>query len=456
MQTLDGHMSPVEALRHWPEGRPLAALVTSTADARWGRWSMLAQPERTIAAHTAEDALRAIEHAANDGGTWIVALSYELGAAFEPRALPRHRAPSDGWPLATLVRCGPSLEFRLEEGGQQWSWGLPTHGDGTHADAAHLAAEIIARAGSGTHAAERASITGLDADITRADYERMVARAVELVRAGDIFQANIAQRFSARWTGSPRAVMRAALQAATPRYGAYLETPTHALVGMSPELFLDVDRRAGTAVTRPIKGTRAFHEDPAELMASAKEAAELHMIVDLMRNDLGRIAVAGGVRVDASRALESHATVHHCVAEISARLRPGITATEILRATFPPGSVTGAPKVRAMQVIDELEPCARGPYCGAVGLISPERIALNVSIRTIAMAREGADGGVLRYGAGCGIVAESEPRNEYEESLHKSAVLLRTAHMLGNLGNTAGSGAGAGTGISATGAARAS
>jgi anthranilate/para-aminobenzoate synthase component I len=201
----------------------------------------------------------------------------------------------------------------------------------------------------------------LDADITRADYERMVARAVELVRAGDIIQANIAQRFSARWTGSPRAVMRAALQAATPRYGAYLETPTHALVGMSPELFLDVDRRAGTAVTRPIKGTRAFHEDPAELMASAKEAAELHMIVDLMRNDLGRIAVAGGVRVDASRALESHATVHHCVAEISARLRPGITATEILRATFPPGSVTGAPKVRAMQVIDELEPCARGP-----------------------------------------------------------------------------------------------
>jgi para-aminobenzoate synthetase/4-amino-4-deoxychorismate lyase len=250
--------------------------------------------------------------------------------------------------------------------------------------------------------------------------------------------------------------MRAALQAATPRYGAYLETPTHALVGMSPELFLDVDRRAGTAVTRPIKGTRAFHEDPAELMASAKEAAELHMIVDLMRNDLGRIAVAGGVRVDASRALESHATVHHCVAEISARLHPGITATEILRATFPPGSVTGAPKVRAMQVIDELEPCARGPYCGAVGLISPDRIALNVSIRTIAMAREGAEGGVLRYGAGCGIVAESEPRNEYEESLHKSAVLLRTAHMLGNLGTTAGSGAGAGTGISATGAVRAS
>jgi hypothetical protein len=106
---------------------------------------MLAQPERTIAAHTAEDAVRAIEHAANDGGTWIVALSYELGAAFEPRALPRHRAPSDGWPLATLVRCGPSLEFRLEEGGEHWSWGLPEHGDGIHAEAAHLAAEIIAR-----------------------------------------------------------------------------------------------------------------------------------------------------------------------------------------------------------------------------------------------------------------------------------------------------------------------
>ena len=116
-----------------------------------------------------------------------------------------------------------------------------------------------------------------------------------------------------------------------------------------------------------------------------------------MRNDLGRVAAMGGVRVRDARAIESHETVHHAVAEVEAALRPGTTLAALLRATFPPGSVTGAPKVRAMQVIDELEPCARGPYCGAIGLVTPERCALNVAIRTIAMARDaaGADGVVV-------------------------------------------------------------
>jgi anthranilate/para-aminobenzoate synthase component I len=136
------------------------------------------------------------------------------------------------------------------------------------------------------------------------------------------------------------------------------------------------------------------------------------------------------VRVDVARAIESHETVLHGVAEVSATLRPGTGPVELLRASFPPGSVTGAPKVRAMQVIDALEPCPRGPYCGAVGLLSPDRIALNVAIRTITLSGASPGGGTLRYSAGCGIVADSVPRAEYEESLHKSAVLLRTAHAL--------------------------
>jgi para-aminobenzoate synthetase/4-amino-4-deoxychorismate lyase len=258
----------------------------------------------------------------------------------------------------------------------------------------------------------------------------MVAEAVSLVHAGDVFQANIAQRFSARWQGARRAIMRAALGAARPRYGAWIESPGHALASMSPELFLEVDRRSGRAVTRPVKGTRPAHESPAALAASEKDAAELHMIVDLMRNDLGRVAAPGSVRVDVARAIESHETVLHGVAEVSATLRPGTGPVELLRASFPPGSVTGAPKVRAMQVIDALEPCPRGPYCGAVGLLSPDRIALNVAIRTIALSGASPGGGTLRYSAGCGIVADSVPRAEYEESLHKSAVLLRTAHAL--------------------------
>jgi anthranilate/para-aminobenzoate synthase component I len=151
------------------------------------------------------------------------------------------------------------------------------------------------------------------------------------------------------------------------------------------------------------------------------------MIVDLMRNDLGRACVPGSVQVTSSRELERHETVHHAAAEIRGTLRPGTCLVDLLRATFPPGSVTGAPKVRAMQVIDELEPCARGPYCGAIGLVSPGRIALNVAIRTIALAGTDGGSGALRYLAGCGIVAESDPRHEHEESLHKSAVLVRTA-----------------------------
>jgi anthranilate/para-aminobenzoate synthase component I len=298
------------------------------------------------------------------------------------------------------------------------------------AEAAALVAAISERIERGERDECNAVISSLESDITRAEFESMVARAVELIHAGDIFQANIAQRFSAHWQGSPRAILRAAMQAGRPRYGAYLETRTHALVSMSPELFVEVDRLAGRAITRPIKGTRAFHEDPRELLASSKDAAELHMIVDLMRNDLGRIAIPGGVRVTASRKVESHETVHHCVAEIEAILRPNLSVVEMLRATFPPGSITGAPKVRAMQVIDELEPVARGPYCGTVGLISPTAVTLNVAIRTIALHHTDADGGTLRYSAGCGIVAESQPRHEYEESLHKCAVLLRTAHAL--------------------------
>ncbi|RLT00649.1 MAG: anthranilate synthase component I family protein [Planctomycetota bacterium] len=419
MQSLHWKFTPETVLAHWPRQRALAALATGTADGRWGRWTVLAEPSRVVTAMTAEDALRAIDAASTDGATWIAALSYELGGAFEPRAYPRHRAPADGWPMATLACC----EARLLYDHESQTWQMSEQ-------AAGLAAEIHDRVQRGERDECRAAISGLEPDITRAEFEAMVARAVELIHAGDIFQANITQRFSAQWQGSPRAILRAAMHAGRPRYGAYLETKSHALVSMSPELFVEIDRVAGRAITRPIKGTRAFHEDPRELLASSKDAAELHMIVDLMRNDLGRIALPGGVRVTASRKVESHETVHHCVAEIEAMLRPNISVVEMLRATFPPGSITGAPKVRAMQVIDELEPVARGPYCGTVGLISPTAVTLNVAIRTIALHHTHADSGTLRYSAGCGIVAESQPRHEYEESLHKCAVLLRTAHAL--------------------------
>ncbi|MFM7798903.1 MAG: chorismate-binding protein, partial [Planctomycetota bacterium] len=324
---------PQDAIAAWPVDRPLAALVTGAPDLRWGRWSMLAAPSRTVSAWNHADAIAAIDEASRDGGTWAVSLAYELGAAFEPRSLPSARMPEDGWPLAILARCDDRAEFDHATG--EWSFA----GDGE---------ALLAAASTAAETATHATVGGLEPDMARPEFERMVSRTVEYVLAGDIFQANVSQRFSARWQGSPRAVLHAALRAARPRYGAYLEDGPRALVSMSPELYLEVDRAAGIAVSRPIKGTRAAHEDPGALLASDKDAAELHMIVDLVRNDLGRVAVPGGVEVRAARAIESHETVHHCVAEVAARLRPGTSPLDILRASFPPGSVTGAPKVRAM------------------------------------------------------------------------------------------------------------
>ena len=159
-----------------------------------------------------------------------------------------------------------------------------------------------------------------------------------------------------------------------------------AVLSVSPELFLSVDAHSRSVRTRPIKGTRAADGCAAELERCDKERAELHMIVDLMRNDLGRVCSIGSVRVSEPRSIERHPTVQHAVAEVSGTLRPGIGHAELLRATFPPGSVTGAPKVRAMQIIDELEPFARGPYCGALGWLGDDgAVALNVAIRTFGL-----------------------------------------------------------------------
>jgi len=198
------------------------------------------------------------------------------------------------------------------------------------------------------------------------------------------------------------------------------------IISMSPESFLSVDD-AGEVRTRPIKGTLGVDRDPSELLASAKDTAELAMIVDLMRNDLSRVCRPGSVRVTVPRTIETHATVHHAAAEICGALRSGVDPTALLAATFPPGSVTGAPKIRAMQVIDELESAPRGPYCGAVGFVDDRgTLELNVAIRTITLALDGT----LLYSAGCGIVADSDPALEEEESRLKCRVLERTAAAL--------------------------
>jgi para-aminobenzoate synthetase component 1 len=216
---------------------------------------------------------------------------------------------------------------------------------------------------------------GVTSTFTRAGYMAAVARAIEYVRAGDVFQVNLSQRLTVPWPHPPAGLFRRLQELGGGRYGALLDFGAFALVSNSPELFFRVEplpdgRRR--IVNRPIKGTRPRLAGMAEqLRRSEKDQAELTMIVDLQRNDLGRICEIGSVRVTEPRTIEAHPTVYHGVATIEGILRPGVGLVDILRAVFPCGSITGCPKIRAMQIIDELEPVARGPYCGAIGWVGP-------------------------------------------------------------------------------------
>ena len=257
-----------------------------------------------------------------------------------------------------------------------------------------------------------------------AEHEAAVAQAVEHVHAGDLFQVNLCARLDATLDGDPLDVFCAGAERLRPAYGAYVSSPDGAVLSFSPELFL---RRTGAEVlTSPIKGTAPLggdaHEDEATvgaLVASAKDRAENVMIVDLMRNDLGRVCAPGSVRVPAMVRPERHA-VWQLVSDVVGRLAPGVGDADLLRATFPPGSVTGAPKVRAMEVAAELETTGREAYTGAIGHVSPlAGLETNVVIRTV----EAADGQAW-LGVGGGIVADSEPSAELAEVFVKAAPVI--------------------------------
>jgi para-aminobenzoate synthetase component 1 len=274
--------------------------------------------------------------------------------------------------------------------------------------------------------------------IPREAYLAAVRRAVEYIHAGDVFQVNYAHEFRAPYRGDPLGLYLALRDANPAPYGAFLDLGRGAAVlSTSPELFLRV--RGREVVTRPIKGTRPRGADPAadarlreELRVSEKDAAELAMIVDLERNDLGRVALPGTVEVVGDAVIESYATVHHRVAEVRAEIEEGFDRVDLLAATFPGGSITGAPKVRAMEIIDELEASRRGPYTGAIGVFSDDQnMDLNIAIRTAVLAR-----GEARVHVGGGIVADSDPVAEYEETLAKGRALVRSLTRLNESATT--------------------
>jgi anthranilate/para-aminobenzoate synthase component I len=348
-----------------------------------------------------------------DGG-WILQCSYELGAALEPatRAVAQH---ASAWPLA---QAAPILAAAVHDArSDRWF----------RVGGPHPAWSLVERAMGAPASPQEFRLDHPHPVSDDQTYAALVARTVQLIHDGDLFQANVARLWRACGRGSLRAFAQAALAASHARYGAWLETPAGCVASMSPELFLRL-APDGAVVTRPIKGTRPAGSDAGEFLRSAKDAAELHMIVDLMRNDLARVCAPGSVQVRQSRVAEPHATVLHGVAEVEGRLRAGLGAADLLAATFPPGSVTGAPKVRAMQVIRELESFDRGPYCGAIGLLGADgSLSLNVAIRTATLRPAGENAWHMDYAAGCGIVSDSDPMEEARETHAKAAVLLRAA-----------------------------
>jgi para-aminobenzoate synthetase/4-amino-4-deoxychorismate lyase len=243
-----------------------------------------------------------------------------------------------------------------------------------------------------------------------------VERAIELVRAGELYQVNVCARLRAPFAGSAAGLFADAAARLRPAYGAFVDGADHAVASLSPELFLR--RRGDLVTTSPIKGTAPETVAPHVLRASAKDIAENVMIVDLMRNDLGRVARTGTVHVAELLSVEPHAGVWHLVSTVTGRVDAG--DAELLRATFPPGSVTGAPKVRAVRAIADLEAAPRGAYTGAIGFASPSwGLEFNVAIRTFEIAA-----GAIELGVGGGITADSVPMLEWRECLHKAAPLL--------------------------------
>jgi para-aminobenzoate synthetase component 1 len=259
-----------------------------------------------------------------------------------------------------------------------------------------------------------------------ARYQPLAERVLEHIRRGDVYQANLTHRLSAPCDSPLELYARLREQAPVP-YNLYLDAGAFRLAVASPETFLRI-QPDGTIETRPIKGTAPRADDPARdaelargLASSAKDRAENTMIVDLARNDLSRVCAPGSVRVPELCAVESHPTVHQMVSTVRGRLRPGLHALDAIEAAFPPGSMTGCPKVRAMDVIEHLEPVRRGPYAGAFGWVAPDGACdLAVVIRTAVVTR-----GRAYLHVGGAIVADSEARSEYDESLLKARTVAR-------------------------------
>jgi len=338
---------------------------------------------------------------------------YEFGTVLEPTLAPAHK----GFPL---VRLGVYPAWAVFDPAEQR---LTLHG--SEAGRARLRTGLhIGRAPA------KAASGQVQPGWPSEAYLAACQTLIDHIRAGDIYQANLSQGFKGHLDGDPwRVFLRLITQSDAPHAAWFRPTRDHVVITNSPERFLKLE--AGRVESCPIKGTRPRRADPdadrAEadaLSVSGKDRAENLMIVDLVRHDLSRVCAPGSIRVPRLNAVESYANVHHLVSTVEGRLRAGKDALDLITAAFPPGSITGAPKIRAMQLIAEAEQDRRGSYCGALGWIGEggQAMDLNVMIRTLDLTRSDAGWDVSARSGGA-ITIESDPVAEYEETLHKLSAL---------------------------------
>lgn len=400
--------------------------LASNADAFW---AMLDRAFQCVTLHD-EPAARAQPYMPG----WIGYIGYEIGRFVE--TLPGRARRDTALPDLRLAFYEAVAVFDSIEG----TWMLAELDFAGKGNAGQTLRKILAAGSEAQYTSEPAP-SHLDSppaelfeklpksNFSPEDYRQAVARCVEYIAAGDIFQVNLSQRFEINPAPAPRAIYRALRQRNPACYSAWLEFDSAgqhcAVLSSSPELFLRCRNRR--VITRPIKGTRPRIGEPSadqaaarELLASEKDNAELAMIIDLLRNDLGRVCKFGSVRVTDPLRLETHPTVFHLVGTVEGELLPGASQADLLRATFPGGSITGAPKIRAMEIIDELEPVARGVYTGCIGIVGVDGSAeWNIVIRTIVCHGQEA---LVQVGGG--IVADSTPEGEYRETLDKARAML--------------------------------
>lgn len=424
-------------------GLPYPVFLDATADRHdLGRWSYLAADPVAFMRGSADDwpaCRRRIRHTigqpnANSpapfAGGWIGWFSYELGRAFDRQPVSRNDPMGVPDLSLALYDCVVAWDHVT---GNAWliSSGIDANGVPDTARALDRGYQLLQqlsvapiKASAPPRPRQRVAFSR---DFTPVEYQETVSQVIELVLAGDIFQANLSQRFSAPFTGNPLDLHAALRRHAPAALGAFLDHGSHQVVSASPERFLRYDPVTRAIETRPIKGTRRRDPDPEtdaqlarELSRSEKDRAENVMIVDLLRNDLHRVADADSVAVPTLCRLDTHRTVHHLASIVTARLRADCDVIDLLEATFPGGSVTGAPKLRAMAILAELEPVVRGVYCGAIGWIGLDgAMHLSLAIRTLTVAN-----GMVSIHAGGGVTALSESEPEYQETLDKARAML--------------------------------